>query len=53
MTQMKIKYRGRLDDNWKEPEGVTREDLKMAIEATLNGSEIEFTQIPSMGCNIK
>ena len=49
----KLKYRGRLDDNWKEPEGVTREELKMAIDATLSGNEIEFMQIPSMGCNIK
>ena len=49
----KLKYRGRLDDNWKEPKDVTREELKMAIDDTLRGNEIEFMQIPSMGCNIK
>ena len=49
----KLEYRGRLDDNWKEPENVTREELRMAIDAVLNGNEIEFDQIPSMGCNIK
>jgi len=48
-----LEYRGRLDDNWKEPENVTREELKMAIDAVLSGNEIEFKQIPSMGCNIK
>ena len=49
----KLEYRGRLDDNWKEPENVTREELRMAIDAVLGGNEIGFNQIPSMGCNIK
>ena len=48
-----LEYRGRLDDNWKEPEKVSREELKMAIEIVLKGEEIDFTQIPSIGCNIK
>ena len=48
-----LEYRGRLDDNWKEPEKVSREELKMAIEIVLKGEEVDFTQIPSMGCNIK
>ena len=48
-----LEYRGRLDDNWKEPEEVSREELKMAIEFILKGEKIDFTQIPSMGCNIK
>ena len=49
----KLEYRGRLDDNWKEPEKVTREELRMAIDAVLNRDKIDFDQIPSMGCNIK
>ena len=49
----KLEYRGRLDDNWQQPHNVTREELKMAIDAVLNGNKIEFDQIPSMGCNIK
>ena len=49
----KLEYRGRLDDNWQEPHKVTREELKMAIEAVLENNKIEFDQIPSMGCNIK
>jgi len=48
-----LKYRGRLDDNWKEPEKVTREELRMAIVAVLSGNKIDFDQVPSMGCNIK
>jgi len=49
----KLEYRGRLDDNWQNPQSVTREELKMAIDAVLSGNKIEFDQIPSMGCNIK
>ena len=49
----KLEYRGRLDDNWQNPQSVTREELRMAIDAVLSGSKIEFDQIPSMGCNIK
>ena len=50
---LELQYRGRLDDNWQQPHNVTREELRMAIEAVLNGNEIDFKQIPSMGCNIK
>ena len=49
----KLEYRGRIDDNWQNPEQVEREELKMAIEAVLNGKTIDFEQKPSMGCNIK
>ena len=52
-NERKLEYRGRLDDNWQNPNQVEREELKMAIEAVLNGKEIDFEQIPSMGCNIK
>ena len=52
-SDRKLRYRGRLDDNWKEPENVTREELKMAIDSVLSGNEIDFEQVPSMGCNIK
>ncbi|MBP05758.1 MAG: thioredoxin family protein [Chloroflexi bacterium] len=49
----RLRYRGRLDDNWKEPENVKREELRMAIDAVSSGNQIDFTQVPSMGCNIK
>ena len=48
-----LEYRGRIDDNWQNPELVEREELKMAIEAVLNGKTVDFEQKPSMGCNIK
>ena len=52
-NERRLKYRGRLDDNWQNPNQVTREELKMAIDSVLSGNSIQFKQIPSMGCNIK
>ena len=51
--ERKLEYRGRLDDNWQDSNQVTREELRMAIDAVLSGKGIDFEQIPSMGCNIK
>jgi thiol-disulfide isomerase/thioredoxin len=48
-----LKYRGRLDDNWKEEVQVKSKDLESAIGLLLEGKEINFEQIPSMGCSIK
>lgn len=49
----KLKYRGRIDDNWKDESQVKRKDLELAISMLLDGEEIDFQQIPSMGCSIK
>lgn len=46
-------YRGQLDNSWRDPQAVTREDLKLALEAKLNDKSINFTPSPSMGCSIK
>lgn len=49
----KLYYRGRVDDNWQQPEQVTRQDLRDAIERLLRGDSPPEEQLPSMGCNIK
>lgn len=49
----RLVYRGRLDDNWKEPSQITRQDLRLAIEAVLMAQPVEEPQKPSMGCSIK
>ncbi|MEO8665822.1 MAG: thioredoxin family protein [Ignavibacteria bacterium] len=49
----KLKYRGRLDDSWKDESKVTSRELEKAIDLLLSGEEIGFQQIPSMGCSIK
>jgi peroxiredoxin len=48
-----LKYRGRIDDNWKDESAVTQKDLRNAIDLLLGGKEIDFEIIPSMGCSIK
>lgn len=51
--ERRLTYAGRVDDNWKEEDLVTSQDLRKAIEATLEGKELDFVPIPSMGCSIK
>lgn len=46
-------YRGRITDNWQEPERAKSYDLKDAIDSLLAGSSPPTDQIPSMGCSIK
>jgi peroxiredoxin len=48
-----LKYRGRLDDSWKDENKVTKQELKVAVEILLEGKQLNFNQIPSMGCSIK
>jgi len=50
---MNLAYRGRLDNNWKHPDQVTHQDLKLALEAILDGESPSPDQHPSMGCSIK
>ena len=48
-----LKYRGRFDDNWKDETAVKEKDLEKAVILLLENKEINFTQIPSIGCSIK
>lgn len=48
-----LRYNGRIDDNWQEPDEVTREDLRTVLEDLLAGREIGIEAVPSMGCSIK
>ncbi|MDX9730737.1 MAG: thioredoxin family protein [Bdellovibrionales bacterium] len=50
---LKLAYRGRLDDSWKDPSLVTSRDLAGAIEALLQGMHPNRDQKPSMGCSLK
>jgi peroxiredoxin len=50
--ERKLKYRGRLDDSWKNPSLVKQTELKDAVELLFAGKPIP-TQTPSMGCSIK
>lgn len=46
-------YHGRIDDNWKDEDAVTREELKEAMNNMAAGLPQEKRQYPSMGCSIK
>ena len=48
-----LRYRGRLDDNWKDETAVTKKELRMAIDRLLEDKNVDFEMIPSMGCSIK
>lgn len=49
----KLVYHGRIDDNWKDEDKVTREELKEAMNNMAAGRSIDPKQNPSMGCSIK
>ena len=51
--ERKLVYHGRIDDNWKEEDKVTREELKEAMNNMAAGRPIDSKQMPSMGCSIK
>ncbi len=49
----KLRYRGRIDDNWESPENVTVTDLRNALEELLAGKEIARPLSRAVGCSIK
>lgn len=52
--EMKLVYRGRLDASRPKSElPVTGADLRAAIDAVLDGRQVNEVQYPSGGCNIK
>ncbi len=48
-----LKYKGRIDDNWKEPEKATEHNLADVIEALVNGKEPPAHEVNAIGCSIK
>ncbi|CAN5659444.1 thioredoxin family protein [soil metagenome] len=51
--ELRLKYRGRLDDSWQDESKVTTRDLAGAIESLLQGMQPNREQKPSMGCSLK
>jgi len=51
--ERKLRYNGRIDDNWQFPEHVTRRDLETALDDILAHRELSFSLVSSMGCSIK
>ena len=49
----KLYYHGRINDNWQEPQKVTKEELREALESSLANNHPPAIQYPSIGCSIK
>jgi peroxiredoxin len=48
-----LKYKGRMDDNWKDEKAVSRRDLAEALDDLLAHRDPRSEQVPAMGCSIK
>ena len=52
IMKKKLKYRGRLDSNGKEP-AMGKPELYSAVEESITKGYCSSQQYPSMGCSIK
>ena len=48
-----LRYHGKIDDNWKEPERVKSKYLRDALDELLADKEISVPETFSIGCTIK
>lgn len=48
-----LRYRGRIDDNWKDGNAVTKRELAEALNNLIEGKDVSELQNPSIGCSIK
>lgn len=51
--KLSLKYRGRLDDSWKDESKVTKRELYDAMKLLAESKDLTEKQTPSMGCSIK
>lgn len=49
----RLRYEGKIDDNWQEPEKVKSKYLRDAIIEVLDGKEVSVPETFSIGCTIK
>lgn len=49
----KLVYHGTVDDNFKEPDKVTKRYLKDALEAVVSGQPVPLAETKALGCGIK
>ncbi len=48
-----LQYKGRIDDNWKDPKAVKEHSLKDALQAVLKGDVPPRQEANAIGCSIK
>lgn len=49
----RLRYHGKMDDNYQKPEAVKRAFLKEAVDAVLTGKTVAEPETHSIGCTIK
>jgi peroxiredoxin len=49
----KLRYHGRMDDNYQDPNAVKSRDLKNAIEDLTADRDVRMPLTPAMGCSVK
>ncbi len=49
----KVRYHGRIDENYEDASKVTSPDLKNALDAMLSGKSVEKAETKAFGCTIK
>jgi len=52
-SRRELIYRGAIDDAWDNEAAVMRVYLEDAIEYCLDGLEVDYPEIPAVGCSIK
>ncbi len=51
--ERKLRYHGKMDDNWQNPTAVKAKYLQDAIDEILSGREVKTPETFSIGCTIK
>lgn len=49
----KLRYHGRIDENYEDPSQVSSPDLKNALDAMLSGKSVQKAETKAFGCTIK
>ncbi|WP_052752771.1 thioredoxin family protein [Kordia zhangzhouensis] len=50
---LQVKYIGAIDDNYKDADAATKHYVEDAVNALLEGKEVEVTSTKAIGCSIK
>ena len=51
--QRKLRYHGKMDDNWQQPAEVKEQYLRDALNALFANQEVKISETYSIGCTIK
>ncbi len=51
--ERKLRYHGKMDDNWQNPDAVKEKYLRDAVDAILAGNKVQVPETFSIGCTIK